>query len=94
MQHTSFIIDTGQHPHMGFKPQQEQSKLESVNEFMDQMVKGLKEVKAALTKVKGEYVMYYNCQCEIAPVFALGDKVWLNESNITINQPSLILSHY
>jgi hypothetical protein len=33
---------------MGFKPQQARSKLESVNEFTDQMAEGLKEMKAML----------------------------------------------
>jgi hypothetical protein len=45
---------------MGFEPQQAWSKLESVNEFMDWIVKGLKEAKAALTKAKDKYAIYYN----------------------------------
>jgi hypothetical protein len=49
------------------------------------MVKGLKEAKAALTKVKDEYTMYYNNQREPEPVFSPGDKVWLDRSNITTN---------
>jgi hypothetical protein len=49
------------------------------------MVKGLEEAKAALTKVKDEYVMYHNCQHEPAPVFAPGDKVWLDRSDIATN---------
>jgi hypothetical protein len=57
------------------------------------MAKRLKEVKAALTKAKYEYVMYYNCRREPAPVFAPEDKVWLNGSNIATNQPSSKLSH-
>jgi hypothetical protein len=60
MQHMPFMIDSGRHPHMGFKPQQAQSKLESVNEFTDRMAKGQEEVKAAITKAKDRYVMYYN----------------------------------
>jgi hypothetical protein len=50
MQHTPFMIDTGQHFCIVFEPQQAQSKLELVNEFTDQMAKGIKEAKAALTK--------------------------------------------
>jgi hypothetical protein len=57
------------------------------------MVKGLEEAKAALTKVKDEYAMYYNCQCEPAPIFTLGDKVWLDGSDIATNRPSSKLSH-
>jgi hypothetical protein len=49
------------------------------------MEKGLEEAKEALTKVKDEYVMYCNCQYEPAPVFAPGDRVWLNGSDIATN---------
>jgi hypothetical protein len=59
-QQTPFMVDTGRHPRMGFEPQQPHSKLESVNEFADRMAQGLEEAKAALTKAKDEYTMYYN----------------------------------
>jgi hypothetical protein len=35
MQQTPFMIDTGRHLCMGFKPNQPRLKLESVNEFTD-----------------------------------------------------------
>jgi hypothetical protein len=57
------------------------------------MAKGLEEVKAVLTKVKDKYAVYYYRQCETAPIFALGDKVWVDGSDITTNQSSLKLSH-
>jgi hypothetical protein len=53
----------------------------------------IEEAKAALTKVKDEYTMYYNCRHKPAPVFAPGDKVWLNGSDIATNRPSSKLSH-
>jgi hypothetical protein len=34
--------------------------LETVNDFTDCMVQGLEKAKAALTKAKEEYMMYYN----------------------------------
>jgi hypothetical protein len=36
--------------------------LESVNEFAERMALGIEEAKAALTKAKDEYNMYYNCR--------------------------------
>jgi hypothetical protein len=60
---------------------------------MDQMAKGLKKAKAALTKAKDEYTIYYNHRREPVPVFAPGDTVWLNGSNITTNRPSSKLAH-
>jgi transposase InsO family protein len=59
-QQTPFMVDTGRHPHMGFEPQQPHSKLESVNKFANHMAQGLEEAKAALTKAKDKYTLYYN----------------------------------
>jgi hypothetical protein len=92
-QQTPFMVDTGRHPHMGFKPQQPWSTLESVNEFAEHMALGIEEAKAALTKAKDEYAMFYNHRYEPAPVFTLGDRVWLDGSNITTNRPSSQLAH-
>jgi hypothetical protein len=88
------MINTGRHPHMGFKPQQAQSKLESVNEFTDRMAKRQEEAKAALMNARDKYTMYYNCQCEPAPIFTPGKKVWLDGSDIVTNQPLSKLSHH
>jgi hypothetical protein len=92
-QQIPFMVDTGTHPHMGFEPQEPRSNLESVNEFMECMALGIEEAKVALTKVKDEYTMYYNCRCEPAPVFTPGDRVWLDGSNIATSRPSSKLSH-
>jgi hypothetical protein len=78
---------------MGFEPQQPRSTLESANEFVEHMALGIEEAKAALTKAKDEYSMYYNRWREPAPVFAPGDKVWLDGSDIATNRPSSKLSH-
>jgi hypothetical protein len=87
------MVDTGRHPHMGFELQQPRSKLESVNEFAECMAQGLEEAKAALTKAKDEYAMYYNWRQEPVLVFTQGDRVWLDGSDIATNRPSSKLSH-
>jgi hypothetical protein len=87
------MLNIGRNPHMGFEPQQPRSDLESVNEFAECMALGIEEAKAALTKAKDTYTMYYNCQCEPALVFAPGDKVWLDRSNIATNRLLSKLSH-
>jgi hypothetical protein len=78
---------------MGFEPQKLRSTLELVNEFAERMALGIEEAKAALKKAKDEYAMYYNRRREPALVFAPGDKVWLDGSNIATNQLSSKLSH-
>jgi hypothetical protein len=52
-QQTPFFLDSGQHPQMSFEPQQP-SRLESVNEFTDQMKLALEEAKSALAKAKDD----------------------------------------
>jgi hypothetical protein len=59
-QQTPFMVDTGRHPRMGFEPHQPRSTLESANEFAEHIALGIEEVKAALTKAKDEYAMFYN----------------------------------
>jgi hypothetical protein len=77
------MVDTGRHPHMGFEPQQPRSNLESANEFVECIALRIEEVKAALTKMKDEYAMYYNCQREPAPVFAPRDRVCVRATLLT-----------
>jgi hypothetical protein len=78
---------------MGFEPQQPRSALESANEFAEHIAWGIEEAKAALTKVKDEHAMFYNRRCEPTPVYAPGDRVWLDGSDIATNRPSSKLSH-
>jgi hypothetical protein len=92
-QQTPFMVDTARHPRMGFESQQPHSTLESANEFAEHIAQGLEEAKVALTKVKDEYTIYYNPWCKPAPVFAPGDRVWLDRSDIATNRLSSKLSH-
>jgi hypothetical protein len=91
-QQTPFMVDTGRHPRMGFEPRQVRSRVFAVNEFAGEMAKGLEEAKAALTKAKDEYAMYYNRRRIPAPVFAVGDMVWLDSSDIHTTRPSAKLA--
>jgi hypothetical protein len=59
-QHTPFLLDTGQHPRMGFELHQPPSRVEALNEFTDRMRDTLKEAKSALTKAKDDMARYYN----------------------------------
>jgi hypothetical protein len=92
-QQTPFMVDTGRNPRMGFEPQQPRSTLELANEFAECIALGIEEAKAALTKAKDEYTMYYNRRREPTSVFAPGDRVWLDGSDIATNRPSSKLSH-
>jgi len=88
------MVDTGQHPHMGFEPRQPQSHVELVNEFKDRMVQGLEEARAALTKAKDEYALYYDCRRTPTPKLKPSDLVWIDNSNIQTTCPSRKLNHH
>jgi len=48
---TTFLLDTGQIPCMGFEPRQNPSSLEMVNEFTKRMESTTKEAKSMIHKV-------------------------------------------
>jgi hypothetical protein len=91
-QQTLFMVDTGRHPRMGFEPNQPRSQVIEVTEFAERMAKGVEEARAALTKAKDEYAMYYNQRRTPAPKFKPGDRVWLDSSNIHTDRPSAKLA--
>src|SRR6266436_5983732 len=87
-QQMPFLLDTGQHPRMGFEPKQSPSHLETVNELTDRMNSALTEAKSALTKAQDDMSHYYNRRREPAPEYVPGDKVYLDGSNIWTSRPS------
>jgi hypothetical protein len=88
-----FMLDTGQHPQMGFKPHQPPLHLESVNKFKERMEESLHEAGVALAKAKDDMSTDYNHRRERAPTSALGDKVYLDASDIHTTCPSQKLAH-
>ena len=76
------------YPWMGFEPHQVESQLETVNKFQDQMDSTLSEAKSACAKAKEDMAWYYN-QCQVlAPEYQIGDKVYLDASDIHTTHPS------
>src|SRR5215469_18650159 len=78
---------------MGFEPRRPSSNLESVNEFRDRMARALEEAKAALAKAKDDMARYYDRRRVPAPSYKVGDKVYLDASDIRTTRPSRKLAH-
>ena len=91
-QQTPFLLDSGQHPRMGFEPGTP-SRLETVNEFTKRMGSALSEARSALTKAQEDMTRYYNQRWEPAPEYAPGDRVYLDGSDIQTTRPSKKLAH-
>jgi len=59
-QQPPFLLDTGCISHMGFKPQQNHSDLETVNEFTERIKIAIEEVKSVICKAQEDMKRYYN----------------------------------
>jgi len=59
-QQSLFLLDTRHIPHMGFKPRQNHSDLETVNEFTERMRMAIKEAKSMIRKAQEDMKRYYN----------------------------------
>ena len=92
-QQPPFLLSTGWLPHMGFKPQQNPSGLEMVNEFMERMRTVIKEAKSVIHKAQDDMKRYYDRQRTLVLVFNLDDKVFLDTSDIQTTCPSQKLLH-
>jgi len=78
---------------MGFEPSQVPSRLETVNEFMERMKSVTEEAKSAIRKAQENMTRYYNRKRTSAPVYKLGDRVYLDALDIKMTRPSPKLSH-
>ena len=74
-QQTPFMLDSGRYLQMGFEPHQAESRLETVNEFWDQMDLTLVEAKSTLAKAKDDMAQYYNQRQTLVPEYQVGDGV-------------------
>ena len=88
-----FMVDHGRLPRMGFEPHKE-SKVEAVNEFVDRMKSALEETRSALKKAKDDMAQYYDRHHGPTPEYTVGQRVFLDASDITTTRPSQKLSHW
>src|SRR5882724_3049348 len=92
MHSSPFILDTGQHPRLGVEPLRE-SRLETLNHFASRMEKATEEVCSALTRAADDMAQFYDAHRREAPLYEVGDKVWLNGHNITMTRLTKKLDH-
>jgi len=61
-----------------------ESHLETLNDLTSWMEAAMKEAHSALSQAADDMAHFYNIHCREAPLYEVGDKVWLNRQNITI----------
>ena len=86
-QHTPFELDSGQHPRLGTEPHRE-TRLEAVDEFVQRMKRATEEAKSALHKAADDMTRFYDNYRTDAPTYKIGDKVWLDATNIKTTRPT------
>ena len=82
-----FMLDLGRNPRMGFEPNVDMAD-EDAEAFKNRMAKSLEDARAALAKAKEDQALYYNRRRDRAPDFKVGDKVYLDASDIPTTRPS------
>ena len=57
--------------------------METLNDFASQMEAATKEACSALSQAADDMAHFYDAHHKEAPLYEVGDKVWLNGQNIT-----------
>ena len=86
------MMDTRQTPQLGIEPLRE-SHLKTLNDFCSQMEVAMKEACSALSRAVDDMACFYDAHQREAPLYVVGDKVWLNRQNITTTRLMKKLDH-
>ena len=86
------MLDTGQHPRLGFEPIRE-SRLESLDNFASRMAQATAEARAALAKAADDMARFYDVHRRDTPRYNVSDKVWLSSENIRTTRPTKKLDY-
>src|SRR5882672_9287530 len=86
------MMDTGKNSRLSIEPLRE-SCLETLNDFTSQMDVATKEACSALSLVADDMAHFDDTHQKEAPLYTVGDKVWLNGQNITMTRPMKKLDH-
>ena len=85
--YSPFYINHGMHPYKGTNPRTEY-KSQSAKDFVDEIKKVRLEAESALKQTAETMKKFYNRKKGDSREYSIGDKVWLEGTNITTTRPS------
>ena len=88
---TPFRLDSGQDPHLGTEPICPRV-IEAATDFITWMQKTSEEAQSALHQAAKDMARHYDAHWTEALEYAVGDSVWLDAHNISIDCPARKLS--
>ena len=91
-QSSPFYLNYGRNPRMGFEPLRH-TKTEAAGDFAERMRKVREEAESALKKAADEMKRFADQGLTESPTYNVGDRVWLDTSNMATNQPTKKLAN-
>src|SRR6266436_652495 len=89
---TLFELNAGQHPRLGVEPTRT-STVEAADTFVRRLDHAQEEAKATLKRAADDMKQYYDRNCQAAPEYKVGDRVWLSLQNYSSDCPMKKLDH-
>lgn len=86
--YSPFYLNHGRHPNAGFTPQKVKVKNQSAEEFAKKMSRAIEDAKSALKKAADQMKKDYDKKRRPSKEYQVGDKVWLENTNIDSERPS------
>lgn len=89
--YSPFFMESGRNPNMGFNPSRHSRNMDA-QKFFEGMKQAHEDAEAAMRKAKEDMKRWYDRKARDDPGYKVGEKVWLETTNLRVERPSRKLS--